>query len=249
MLAHEAAHLRRRDPAVRLLLRALSCATFFQPLQRAVLRRLEHLAEVRCDAAAVAATGDGIALARGLLRVAQWLSAKSPASLAHGVGMAAPASELARRIRRICGPSGERPARARRLPAAACAAAAIACSACLHVDVRLDDAPAAEAPPAASAAALPDASPPPAAPPAAPAPAPTASQKLVVLGEELKALIREIDELSALVRELGDASLSRALEGVSIRAKQLESKRVRLLERARKQEQSARIARSSPDEN
>jgi len=49
MLAHEIAHLARRDPWWRLAETLLSRLMFFQPLNRLARRRLEHLAELACD--------------------------------------------------------------------------------------------------------------------------------------------------------------------------------------------------------
>ncbi len=65
MLAHEFAHLRRRDPFWRPLQRLALVPLFFHPLAWHALRRLEALAEYLCDRAA-AERGDGRALAECL---------------------------------------------------------------------------------------------------------------------------------------------------------------------------------------
>lgn len=65
MLAHEFAHLRRRDPFWRPLQRLALVPLFFHPLAWHALRRLEALAEHLCDRAA-AERGDGRALAECL---------------------------------------------------------------------------------------------------------------------------------------------------------------------------------------
>lgn len=65
MLAHELAHLDRRDPLWRPLQRLALVPLFFHPLAWHALRRLETLAETLCDRAA-AERGDGRALAECL---------------------------------------------------------------------------------------------------------------------------------------------------------------------------------------
>ncbi len=66
MLAHELAHLRRRDPLWRPLQRLALVPLFFHPLAWHALRRLESLAETLCDAAAVERSGSGRPLAECL---------------------------------------------------------------------------------------------------------------------------------------------------------------------------------------
>lgn len=66
MLAHELAHLRRRDPLWRPLQRLALVPLFFHPLAWYALRRLETLAETLCDAAAVERSGNGRHLAECL---------------------------------------------------------------------------------------------------------------------------------------------------------------------------------------
>lgn len=78
VLAHEAAHVVRRDPAWLALLAALDAALFFQPLHRRVLRSYRRSAEILCDDFAVAATGRPIALARSITRVAGWMRDARP---------------------------------------------------------------------------------------------------------------------------------------------------------------------------
>ncbi len=65
MLAHELAHLRRRDPLWRTLQRLALVPLFFHPLAWHALRRLETLAETLCDQAAAERSG-GRALAECL---------------------------------------------------------------------------------------------------------------------------------------------------------------------------------------
>jgi len=96
MLAHEIAHLVRRDPLRLLLARAIECVGFFQPLHRYARRRLFDVVESRCDAFAVERLGDGLALAGCLAEVASWLHDRSASSLAPA--MAETRSNLTTRI-------------------------------------------------------------------------------------------------------------------------------------------------------
>ncbi|WP_343636788.1 M56 family metallopeptidase [Roseateles sp.] len=57
VLAHEIAHLRRRDPGWRLAARLVSQLGWLQPLNRLATRRLDLLAELSCDAWAAAEAG------------------------------------------------------------------------------------------------------------------------------------------------------------------------------------------------
>jgi len=68
LLEHEAAHARRRDPLRRLTRELLAASLFFLPVLRQLAARRAALAELRADAAAVAACGgDAAPLARALL--------------------------------------------------------------------------------------------------------------------------------------------------------------------------------------
>lgn len=66
MLAHELAHLRRRDPLWRPLQRLALVPLFFHPLAWMAMRRLEDLAETLCDRAAAERSGGGRPLAECL---------------------------------------------------------------------------------------------------------------------------------------------------------------------------------------
>ena len=99
LLAHELSHLQRRDPAWLTLARVLEIALFVQPLNRMAQRRLATLAEFQCDAAALRATGDRVALARCLTEVASWIvGQRHPLPACH---MADHRSPLATRVCRI----------------------------------------------------------------------------------------------------------------------------------------------------
>jgi beta-lactamase regulating signal transducer with metallopeptidase domain len=99
MLAHELAHVVRRDPTWLVLARLVESVLFFQPLNRLARRRLQEGAEYLCDDWAVSRTGHGLTLARCLTEVAEWTLA-SPQPLAV-VGMVDGSTSLRRRIGRL----------------------------------------------------------------------------------------------------------------------------------------------------
>ncbi len=71
MLAHEIAHLARRDPARKLAIAAVSALLWFVPLTGLARRRLDTIAEQACDAWAVKQCGDGRGLAECLYECAE----------------------------------------------------------------------------------------------------------------------------------------------------------------------------------
>ncbi len=71
VLAHELAHLQRRDPAWRFAGLALSRLAWLQPLNRLALQRLDTLAELACDDWAARKTGQAHALAESLVVCAE----------------------------------------------------------------------------------------------------------------------------------------------------------------------------------
>ncbi|MCP3961798.1 MAG: M56 family metallopeptidase [bacterium] len=99
LLAHELAHLVRRDPAWHLAAAGISALLFFQPLNRLAGRRLRRLSEVLCDDWAVARTGSAKSLARCLTEVAGWVIERP--RFFPSPGIAGGVSELGHRIRRL----------------------------------------------------------------------------------------------------------------------------------------------------
>ncbi len=99
-LAHEIAHLRRRDPLWVVAAQVLGVLFFFQPLQRLVGRRLQEEAEYLCDEWAVQHAGDPEALAQSLLKTALLREREAPV-LAVAPGMANKEATIMRRTRRI----------------------------------------------------------------------------------------------------------------------------------------------------
>jgi len=92
LLAHELAHIVRRDPAWLALCGAVECLFFFQPLLKVVRRRWQDDAELCCDDWAVRHTGESLSLAACLTEVAGWIVRDSrelpvPGMAAHGAGL------------------------------------------------------------------------------------------------------------------------------------------------------------------
>ena len=103
VLAHELAHLARRDPAWRLAARAAACLGWMQPLNVIALRRLDALAEQACDARAARAIADRQAVAEALFACAsQLVSGRRAPRLQPG--MAATRSPLVQRIEHLMQP-------------------------------------------------------------------------------------------------------------------------------------------------
>jgi Zn-dependent protease with chaperone function len=99
VLAHEVAHLVRRDPLWLALAIAIDAVGGGLPPGSLVARRLREIAEYRCDALAARLVGSRVAVARGLTEVAR-LVAYPVAALAAAT-MSAPGSALGRRVRRL----------------------------------------------------------------------------------------------------------------------------------------------------
>ncbi|MBW8847522.1 MAG: M48 family metalloprotease [Burkholderiales bacterium] len=108
VLGHELAHLRRRDPAWRLLAAVLRALLWPQALNRVALQRLDLLAELACDAAAAAPAGQRLALAQSLLRCAEALRGAGHGP-ALACGAASAGSPLFARVRRLLKPDGDAP--------------------------------------------------------------------------------------------------------------------------------------------
>lgn len=99
MLAHEMAHIVRRDPLWLKLAAMLDILLFFQPLNRFARRGYQESAEYLCDDWAVMHTGQHINLARCLTQVAEWL--KPATTYRYAAAMSSGGSVLKRRVVRI----------------------------------------------------------------------------------------------------------------------------------------------------
>ncbi|PCC74630.1 M56 family metallopeptidase [Nannocystis exedens] len=99
MLAHELAHVLRRDPAWQMLAAFVESLLFFQPLNRVARRGMQEAAEELCDDWAVRHTGSELHLARCLSEVAAWPGHRDMSAFASP--MAGHASQLVRRVQRL----------------------------------------------------------------------------------------------------------------------------------------------------
>ena len=114
VLAHEALHVRRRDPLRLTLLRTFACMLFYVPALRRLADDLADEAEIDADDAA-AAHGSPLVLASAILALAEWSAPKQsfhrmlptlPAATATGFQPAEGRGRvdlLDRRIRRLAG--------------------------------------------------------------------------------------------------------------------------------------------------
>lgn len=99
LLAHELAHLARRDPVWLDVASLMERVFFFQPLNRLARRELQRNAEFLCDDWAAERTGTGLPLAHCLAHVAEWIEAR-PLGVPVA-GMAEQRSLLVTRIARL----------------------------------------------------------------------------------------------------------------------------------------------------
>lgn len=111
VLAHEQAHVVRRDPLRLSLMRFLACTLFYIPALRSLADDLADEAEIDADDAA-AAGNDSLALASAILSLADWPIASSIGTPQMSGGSAVPllpfgglrrADLLERRVRRLAG--------------------------------------------------------------------------------------------------------------------------------------------------
>lgn len=106
VLAHELAHLERRDGLWFPAIAALQALFWLQPLNHWLCWRVRHWAELACDDRALELTGDPLMLARALTRIAE--RASSP-GWGFAPSAARSATSLLERIRRLAAASGGPP--------------------------------------------------------------------------------------------------------------------------------------------
>ena len=99
LLAHELAHLARRDPIWLGVASLIERVFWIQPLNRVANRHIATSAEFLCDDWTVRRTGSGVPLARCLAQVAEWIQA-SPLGVPVA-GMAEERSLLVSRVARL----------------------------------------------------------------------------------------------------------------------------------------------------
>jgi beta-lactamase regulating signal transducer with metallopeptidase domain len=107
LLAHELAHLTRRDPIWLLASSLISRALLLQPLNFLAARRIASYAELACDDLAAAWTRHPLALAHCLADVAGWLV--RPRAALGAPAMAGTPSLLRRRVERLLAVQREHP--------------------------------------------------------------------------------------------------------------------------------------------
>jgi len=106
LLAHELAHLVRRDPLWMMICAVVERLFIFQPLNRLGRCRMQENAEYLCDDWAVRQTGRRVTLARCLARVAGWIDRHPRPALV--ASMAGSDSRFVRRVRRLLERRGSR---------------------------------------------------------------------------------------------------------------------------------------------
>ena len=99
LLAHETAHIVRRDPLWRVVYRILRAVFFFNPLLVRSLHSLELIAEFLCDQMAAACIGNNIGLARCILQFAQ--HSKGGHSMSPFTSALSSTSSIGQRIHRL----------------------------------------------------------------------------------------------------------------------------------------------------
>ena len=122
-LAHELAHLKRRDPVWQLAIGITESIFFFQPLNVVGRKRLRDAAEFLCDDWAVEQTNSPLALAKCLTQISSWVgSAPVPDGM---LAMAEGGSPLITRIHRLANWQPSRLGSLRMVTAAAVALVAL----------------------------------------------------------------------------------------------------------------------------
>jgi beta-lactamase regulating signal transducer with metallopeptidase domain len=102
MLAHEIAHVVRRDPHWLIAAHVTEAVLFLQPLNRIARRRMQAVAEFLCDDWAVQRTSQPVTLAKCLAAVAEWVG-RAPGLPAMSAMVESGGSPLVQRVRRILG--------------------------------------------------------------------------------------------------------------------------------------------------
>lgn len=137
VLAHEFAHIRRRDFLKNLFYELLALPVSYHPFSQAARARLMESREMVCDHAA-AALGGRRAYAQSLLRLASLLLQAPPAQTSHAIGIFG-ANTFERRVMRLAQPIPSPGAARRLLLLSACALLALGtCASALALHLRVD---------------------------------------------------------------------------------------------------------------
>lgn len=100
MLAHELGHVARKDYYWTCGITLLEILFFFQPLHQLVKKHLHNTTEILCDHWATTITGDNLALANCLVKVASWIKKSRPRPVLVA-GMSLKKSALSNRIQSL----------------------------------------------------------------------------------------------------------------------------------------------------
>ena len=100
LIAHEVAHIARRDSWWFAVLACVESVFFFQPLNRVARGELRRLAETACDVQAARHVCDRVAVARCLVEVAAWSRSAAPSTVLGVTGT----SDLTVRVTRLLDP-------------------------------------------------------------------------------------------------------------------------------------------------
>ena len=223
LLAHELAHLVRRDPVWMGILRVLNLLMPWQPLHRVLRHRWIETAEQLCDDWTLASGVPALTLARCLTRVAEWkLSPPVTGLTAVGSG----AGKLTRRVLRLTEQS-ERPKqggrfRSRGMLATGAAIATVALTCCApRIDATQDVVPGETSPgPTSAEEADPvEAVPTPSTLSANEAERPDDTQpsasaaEAIPIGAEFRVLLTDLREVERLLGVIGDDEELAAVRG------------------------------------
>lgn len=105
VLAHEAEHIRRRDPAWHALQCVVLALLWWNPLLAKLAKRVDAARELACDAGAVRRSGDALGYADVLLGVAAAMPFAAPRGAIAGLAMANGPHALEQRIEALLKPS------------------------------------------------------------------------------------------------------------------------------------------------
>jgi TonB family protein len=99
-MAHECAHMRRRDFAKNLIYQAITLPLAYHPVARRTLERVAESREMVCDALAAEAVEGGESFARSLLRLATLMATAQRPKTLHAIGIL-DANTFERRVMRL----------------------------------------------------------------------------------------------------------------------------------------------------
>lgn len=223
MLAHELAHMARRDPLWLDLANTVRAVFPWQPMFAVAASRLRTLAERRCDAIAARIAGP-VAVAECLITVAGWIGERRLGAPREIPAMAVERDGLRNRVERLLGDEW----RERREPSPmALVCATVAATAMFAVAL-----PSAQVQTLAESGVAPVDEPASLVPPDVVNRFPRLAALLELCDAEQRALRERVEVLRARAVELDDAELDSMLTVVDARLAELDSIRARIMARA-----------------